>query len=251
MTFVIFQVRFLRPEEDRDQWFNVFVLHQNRVKHGATNYIPEKFIPSFIDLVVWGHEHECKAEPEQVTSEDGSKEIYILQPGSSVVTQLQQGETADKFCFILQINKKFFKTPKIKLQTVRPFVMEDILVADILKGGRERNQTRAIETYCEARVNSMIIEANDKLNGDPKQPIFPIIRIRVLHNDETDLFNPMRFTQKFQGKVANDDVIMFKKLVGKSDKIGDLDLGDIQDMIMGEEEVSSLAYELCHLLFAS
>jgi hypothetical protein len=61
----------------------------------------------------------------------------------------------------------------------------------------------------------------------------------------------MRFTQKFQGKVANDDVIMFKKLVGKSDKIGDLDLGDIQDMIMGEEEVSSLAYELCHLLFAS
>jgi hypothetical protein len=133
---------------------------------------------------------------------------------------------------------KFFKTPKIKLQTVRPFVMEDILVADILKGGQERNQTRAIETYCEARVNSMITEANDKLNGDPKQPIFPIIRIRVLHNDETDLFNPMRFTQKFQGKVANDDVIMFKKLVGKSDKIGDLDLGDIQDMIMGEEEVS-------------
>ena len=35
-------------------FFSMFVLHQNRVKHGNTNYIPESFIPPFIDLVVWG-----------------------------------------------------------------------------------------------------------------------------------------------------------------------------------------------------
>lgn len=54
------QVKMLRPREDPDSWFNLLVLHQNRVKHGATNYIPEEFVPKFIDMVVWGHEHDCQ-----------------------------------------------------------------------------------------------------------------------------------------------------------------------------------------------
>lgn len=49
-----------------EDWINVFTLHQNRVQHGATakNCIQEKHIPNFLDLVVWGHEHECRADPE-------------------------------------------------------------------------------------------------------------------------------------------------------------------------------------------
>ena len=45
---------------DTDSYFNLFVLHQNRVKHGAKNYIPEHFIDGIIDLAFWGHEHECR-----------------------------------------------------------------------------------------------------------------------------------------------------------------------------------------------
>lgn len=59
-TVMAVQVKMLRPKEDPDSWFNLLVLHQNRVKHGATNYIPEEFVPKFIDVVVWGHEHDCQ-----------------------------------------------------------------------------------------------------------------------------------------------------------------------------------------------
>jgi hypothetical protein len=43
----------------------VFVLHQNRVAHGqgSKNAIREDYLPDFLDLVVWGHEHECLADP--------------------------------------------------------------------------------------------------------------------------------------------------------------------------------------------
>ena len=39
----------------------MFVLHQNRVQHGpnAKNCLQERHLPDFLDLVVWGHEHEC------------------------------------------------------------------------------------------------------------------------------------------------------------------------------------------------
>lgn len=50
------------PAED---WFNIFVLHQNRVTRGqgAKNAIKENYLASFLDLVIWGHEHECIPDP--------------------------------------------------------------------------------------------------------------------------------------------------------------------------------------------
>lgn len=71
-----------------------------RAKHGVTNHIPESFIPPFFDLVVWGHEHECRIEPEyHVCGEDAEGEeagVYITQPGSSVATSLCEGELGNK-----------------------------------------------------------------------------------------------------------------------------------------------------------
>ena len=55
---MVTQVKMLRPSEDPVSWFNLLVFHPSRVKHGATNYIPEEFVPKFIDMVVWGHEHD-------------------------------------------------------------------------------------------------------------------------------------------------------------------------------------------------
>ncbi len=45
---------------------NVFVLHQNRVQHGATSKacLQERHLPNFLDLVLWGHEHECIPEAQ-------------------------------------------------------------------------------------------------------------------------------------------------------------------------------------------
>jgi hypothetical protein len=77
-----------RPEEDQDKWFNVFVLHQNRADRGPNNYISEDVLPNFLNLVIWGHEHECRIEPEW----NEQRQFYVVQPGnanhSSVIVTL-------------------------------------------------------------------------------------------------------------------------------------------------------------------
>lgn len=45
-----------------------------------------------INLVVWGHEHDCRIEPEEVAG----KPYFITQPGSSVATSLSDGESIQK-----------------------------------------------------------------------------------------------------------------------------------------------------------
>ena len=45
-----------------------------------------------VDLVVWGHEHDCRIVPEPVAG----KNYYITQPGSSVATSLADGEAIEK-----------------------------------------------------------------------------------------------------------------------------------------------------------
>ena len=74
--------------------FVFFVIIFVRSKHGSTNYIPEKFLSDFLDLIIWGHEHECIIDP--TNTEDPNLSFYISQPGSSVATSLSEGEAKAK-----------------------------------------------------------------------------------------------------------------------------------------------------------
>jgi len=212
------------------------------VKHGATNYIPENFIPGFIDFVVWGHEHECKPEADQLnnTTESDTKCTMVLQPGSSVATQLQPGEAEAKHALILTVFKRNFKLDKIPLKTVRPFILNNVLVQEILKG-KSKNVTveKALDAYLETRIKQLIRDAHDLLTGHELQPLEPLIRIRLLHQDDTGLFNPIRFSQKYVNKIANEDIVILSKVSSKRGDMGadDMDVGDIQDMVMEAEEV--------------
>jgi double-strand break repair protein MRE11 len=52
------------------EWFNLMTIHQNRFRGNANgapskSCIHETFLPSFLDLTVWGHEHESKPEPQE------------------------------------------------------------------------------------------------------------------------------------------------------------------------------------------
>ena len=59
----------MRPPGGTDKqgsdWFSIFVLHQNRVEHGygQKNAIKPEYLERFLDLVIWGHEHECIPDP--------------------------------------------------------------------------------------------------------------------------------------------------------------------------------------------
>ena len=60
------RIRPAASEEVPDaEWFNIFVLHQNRVPHSqnAKNCIREGYLARVLDFVIWGHEHECIPEP--------------------------------------------------------------------------------------------------------------------------------------------------------------------------------------------
>jgi double-strand break repair protein MRE11 len=96
-AFLSGKVKLLRPDNlpgvaTREEWFNLFVMHQNRAAHGSTNFIPEHFLDGYLDLVFWGHEHECRLEPEL----NAQKSFYVTQPGSTVATSLCSGESVEK-----------------------------------------------------------------------------------------------------------------------------------------------------------
>ena len=75
-------VNFKVPEDD--DYLNILILHQNRVpRSNKYDCFPEKFIPNFIDLVFWGHEHDDRFGPEYSPYSD----CWISQPGSTVATR--------------------------------------------------------------------------------------------------------------------------------------------------------------------
>lgn len=108
------------PDEN---WFNLLVLHQNRAERGRKNFIPEKSLPPFLQLVVWGHEHDCRIDPELLDTG-----VYISQPGSSVATSLSQGEMLEKKVGLLKICGTRMKMKSIPLKSVRPFVYEEMIL---------------------------------------------------------------------------------------------------------------------------
>ncbi|KAJ3122120.1 Double-strand break repair protein mre11a [Nowakowskiella sp. JEL0407] len=115
------------PETTDKEWFNLLLIHQNRVKHGPNNYIPETFLSPFLDLIIWGHEHDCRIDPELNSIQD----FYVSQPGSSIATSLTEGESVPKHVGLLTIHKKEFKMEKIRLGSVRPFIIEDVVLSGV------------------------------------------------------------------------------------------------------------------------
>ena len=64
----------------------------------------------------------CAQEPEL----DDAQNFSILQPGSSVATALSEGESKRKHVMILEVMGEQWRTVKIALRTVRPFVFESV-----------------------------------------------------------------------------------------------------------------------------
>ena len=119
-------MRVARPVEDRDAWFSILALHQNRMPRGAgvnpKAYIKEEHLPSCADLVIWGHEHECligggmNALPESAQSN-----FVVMQPGSTVATALVEGEARPKHVALVSLKGDQWQMQPLPLTTVRPF----------------------------------------------------------------------------------------------------------------------------------
>lgn len=232
-TFRDGKVKFFQPSTQKSEWFNLMSVHQNHHAYTETGYLPENFLPEFMDLIVWGHEHECLIEP-RYNPEMG---FHVMQPGSSVATSLMPGEAVPKHVAILSITGKEFKSEPIRLKSVRPFVMKEIVLAEeraLRDVWRHDNNRVTITRHLMDIVEGLIaeaqrewLEAQDETDADEDvEPPLPLIRLRVEYTapdgGRFDCENPQRFSNRFVGKVANvNDVIQFyrKKAGAKSQYI--------------------------------
>ena len=218
------KVKMYRPEEDTEGWFNFLVLHQNRAQRGPTNYIPEHFIDGFFDLVLWGHEHDCRITPEKVVYGD-EKTFHITQPGSSVATSLCEAESIEKKVGILNIAPgRLFKLDEIPLKTVRPMIFRTIWIEDpenglqnIFNSADQKKVHAAIEKFLVKYVNKLLVkDLPPLLTNHPSQPTLPLVRVRVEYLDESHQLTASRFGNNFHDKVANpSEMLLFKRRVVK------------------------------------
>ncbi|XP_077397581.1 double-strand break repair protein MRE11 isoform X2 [Festucalex cinctus] len=218
--FVNNHVTMLRPKEDQDEWFNLFAIHQNRSKHGPTNYIPEQFLDEFLDLVVWGHEHECLIAPNR----NEQQLFYVTQPGSSVATSLSSGEATKKHIGLLRVKGRKMNLQKIPLKTVRQFFIQDVVLSDYQDAFTvdTPNVIKKVENLCHAKVVEMLEQAERERLGCPLTPEKPLIRLRVDYTGGFETFNTSRFSQKYVDRVANPkDLIHFLRCREKKEQIKD------------------------------
>ncbi|KAG6809018.1 meiotic recombination [Tricholoma furcatifolium] len=228
-----------------------FELRRNRVrivKHGPQESVPEGMFDDSIDLVVWGHEHDCRIVPEPVAG----KNYYISQPGSSVATSLADGESIEKHVALLQVQGKEFQMTPIPLRTVRPFVIENVDLGEVAEEeGLDLSDQIEISKYLKSKVNALIEQANQQWeernakaveNGEESlKPMLPLVRLKVeitsfclvlvakiltllTQVDTTGVTatsNPIRFGQDFQNLIANPrDVLVFHRSKKKPDRGG-------------------------------
>ncbi|XP_029028149.1 double-strand break repair protein MRE11 [Betta splendens] len=218
--FVNNKVTMLRPKENQDEWFNLFAIHQNRSKHGPTNYIPEQFLDDFLDLVVWGHEHECLIGPTR----NEQQLFYVTQPGSSVATSLSPGEATKKHIGLLRVKGRKMNLQKVPLKTVRQFFIQDVVLADYQDRFTPDTPqvSKKVEDFCYAKVNEMLEEAERERLGSPLTPEKPLIRLRVDYSGGFETFNTSRFSQKFVDRLANPkDIIHFLRHREQKEEIKD------------------------------
>lgn len=212
-TFRDNKVKFLRPKDEPETWYSILVVHQNHSQHGPTNFLPEQFLPNFIDLVIWGHEHECLIDPV----ENPNKGFKVMQPGSTVATSLSESEIAPKHVAIITIApNKLMSVEKLKLRTVRPIAMKTVVLSRDAShiNVSDREARGKITQWLMGEVESLIVESKDRWNADHGENAhqlpapLPLIRLRADYSGGYEVENTTRFSNRFVGRVANSNDIL-------------------------------------------
>ncbi|PKU85900.1 Double-strand break repair protein MRE11 [Dendrobium catenatum] len=211
-------IQWMRPEPQEGcpvfDWFNILVLHQNRIKTNPKNAVNEHFLPRFLDFIVWGHEHECLVDPQEVPGMG----FHISQPGSSVATSLIDGEAKPKHVLLMEIKGSQYRPTKIPLKSVRPFEYAEVVLKD--EADVDPNDQASVLEHLDKVVRNLI-ERNSRTAVSRSELKLPLIRLKVDYSGFTTI-NPQRFGQKYVGKVANpQDILIFSKAAKKRQSLED------------------------------
>lgn len=175
-----------------------------------------------MDLIIWGHEHECRINPEHVANKD----FQIMQPGSSIATSLVPGESGEKKVAIVEVTGTSYEYSAVTLKTIRPFVMKEIILQNepgMQAIAKQDNNRPKITKYLKNIVEELIEEANQQwlkaqtdVEEDRGEAPKPLVRLRVEYTapegGNFDCETPQRFSALFSDRVANDkEVVQFHR----------------------------------------
>ena len=224
------KVKFLAPP-NLEEYFHIMAIHQNRYRGGAggqpaKNCVHLSFLPSFLNLIVWAHEHECIPSPEH-SVECG---FFVLQSGSSIQTSLSVSEQSPKHVFLLEVHKSDFRVHPIPLLSVRSLLIDETIlpsntalnsaqaeslmvskVEQLIRRGTEENQLRL-----SSRQKWLSDRNFSSCMFEPNQPLLPLVRLRVHVPPSPDLQDRVgnvhilnqKFGRQFTGRVANPGEIL-------------------------------------------
>ena len=116
-------------------------------------------IPDWMDLVVWGHEHESRIEA--VESDVGT--FRVVQPGSSVATRLVEWESVAKKVTMLEIAGSEFRVRPVRLTKFKGFKTGTVNLNDPDHGldVEDPKIDGEVTNLLEMRVKELIQEARD------------------------------------------------------------------------------------------
>lgn len=131
------------------------------------------------------------------------------------VTDCPQVEYVHRHVAIIKLHKTTMQVEKVRLRTVRPFVMADLVLADIPR--IRSNDMKTAQKHITQRIEQMVAQAHaewdtmrteaiqrgevsgdDPLLGEEAEPPLPLIRLRIEYTGFTTI-NPQQFGQKFVG----------------------------------------------------
>ena len=216
------KVSFTKIDDPENEWFNIMLIHQNRSNRGRgeKNCVTDAFIPDFLNLVVWGHEHESLIDPIN------SNGKYISQPGSSIAVSLVESESKKKKFALLRLTKTLDKDNQVRhgfyfkaiaLESVRPFLFVDDIelskVEELSTEIPEANKQEAVVKYLTDYLNNLLSKHIESLNDSHQDERtrtrnrVPIVRLKVEYTG-FPIINFQRFGAHFSGKVANPEELL-------------------------------------------
>lgn len=124
---------------------------------------------------------------------------------------------------LLTIHDKEFQIEPLLLRTIRPFVIEEVVLSEVAdEEGFDLSDQIEISKFLKAKANALIEKAQDEWQernteivregGEELKPMLPLIRLKVDTTGVSEMSNPIRFGQEFQGRIANPrDMLVFHR----------------------------------------
>jgi double-strand break repair protein MRE11 len=220
-TLIEGNMKFRRPVGEPNDYFSLMLIHQNRDNRGLRQQSGtgmEAVLPGFLDLVIWGHEHECHTD---LTAAQGRSDMEratrIMQPGSTIATSLCEGESRQKHVFKLDIRGTQFRTTATPLRCVRPFISHALVLSESDIDSASSEADKKVTLLLRGKIEAMIKQAAREFAAIPESEAppetlrLPLLRLKVEHTGFRILSN-QRFGAAFAGKVANPaDLLLFHR----------------------------------------